>query len=217
VTTAIPRKFWPAPLDPGTLAARLTSLPTETTQCLIVWTQGFDTSYATLGAYQKLRGVWIPAGFEMPARIGSLGLSDNHVEGVPTTPTGTYGFGATMYGIDANPGVKYPYHRLVSGDWWDENPNSPTYNQFVHQTQSPGGASEALWQIYPAYAHFAVITYNMPDAVPGKGSAIFLHQSTGGATAGCISLPHDQLVGILTWLDPAKAPRITMQPIDRLT
>jgi len=111
------------------------------------------------------------------------------------------------------PGVRYPYHRLVENDWWDENPASPTYNTFVHRTTSPGGASEALWRIWPAYRHFAVITYNMPDPVPGKGSAIFLHEGTGGPTAGCVSLGSADLVKILTWLDPARMPRIVMAPV----
>jgi len=49
-------------------------------------------------------------------------------------------------------------------------------------------------------------------AVPGKGSAIFLHQSNGAATAGCVSLARADLVKVLTWLDPAADPRIVMGP-----
>jgi L,D-peptidoglycan transpeptidase YkuD (ErfK/YbiS/YcfS/YnhG family) len=34
-------------------------------------------------------------------------------------------------------------------------------------------------------------------------------QGGGGApTAGCVSIPADQLVRIMRWLDPAKHPRI---------
>jgi L,D-peptidoglycan transpeptidase YkuD (ErfK/YbiS/YcfS/YnhG family) len=46
--------------------------------------------------------------------------------------------------------------------------------------------------------------------VPGAGSAIFLHVSTGGATAGCVSLPSASLLAVLRWLDPAQQPRIVM-------
>src|SRR5262249_1635032 len=45
---------------------------------------------------------------------------------------------------------------------------------------------------------------------PGLGSAIFLHVSTGGSTAGCVSLPSTDLVALLRWLDPAQQPRIVM-------
>ena len=61
----------------------------------------------------------------------------------------------------------------------------------------------------PAYDHGAVIAYNSART-PGLGSAIFLHVSAGGATAGCVSLPAGQLVEILRWLDPARSPRIAI-------
>lgn len=99
---------------------------------------------------------------------------------------------------------------MVTDDWWNENPDSPVYNTFQHTATNPGGYSEALWREKPAYTHFAVITYNMPPnvpkPVPGAGSGIFLHEFStagGNATAGCVSLSHDHLVGVLTWLDPA--------------
>ena len=61
----------------------------------------------------------------------------------------------------------------------------------------------------PAYTHGAVIAYNNART-PGLGSAIFLHVSTGGATAGCVALPAAQLLQVLRWLDPAQQPRIVM-------
>ncbi|WP_243709272.1 hypothetical protein [Micromonospora sp. 15K316] len=52
-----------------------------------------------------MRGRWWHAFAPIPARIGAKGFSDNHTEGVPTTPTGVYSIGPTMYGIAAtNPG-----------------------------------------------------------------------------------------------------------------
>ncbi|NYH42114.1 L,D-peptidoglycan transpeptidase YkuD (ErfK/YbiS/YcfS/YnhG family) [Micromonospora jinlongensis] len=205
------------------LAARLTTLPAQTKQVIVVGSTSYTTTYATLEAYVKVRGRWQPASASLPARIGSKGFSDNHVEGVPTTPTGVYSIGPTMYGIAANPGVRYPYHRLVSGDWWNENPASAQYNSFQHTSTNPGGASEALWTEVPAYTHFAVITYNMvPNVakpVPNAGSGIFLHQfstSAGNATAGCVSLSHDNLVDVLSWLDPTLSPRIVLSPYAEL-
>ena len=59
----------------------------------------------------------------------------------------------------------------------------------------------------PAYNYGAVIAYNAART-PGLGSAIFLHVSTGGATAGCVALPQGQLLEVLRWLDPSQQPRI---------
>ncbi|MEV6374913.1 L,D-transpeptidase family protein [Micromonospora musae] len=205
-------------------ASQLKTLPPQTTQVVIVGSSSYADTYATLEAYTKVRGRWLPAFAPIPARIGSKGFIDNHTEGVPTTPTGVYSIGPTMYGIAANPGVRYPYHRLVSGDWWNENPTSPRYNTFQHTATNPGGNSEALWQEVPAYTHFAVITYNMapnvPTPVPYAGSGIFLHEfsrSGGNATAGCVAVSHTHLVTVLRWLNPALSPRIVLSPYPNLS
>ncbi|MFI7430644.1 L,D-transpeptidase [Micromonospora sp. NPDC049836] len=200
-------------------ASLLSTLPKETTQVVIVGATSWTTTSATLETFRKVGHRWRPVSAPLPARIGAKGFSDNHVEGVATTPTGVYSFGPTMYGIAANPGVRYPYHPIVTNDWWNENPDSSAYNTFQHTTTNPGGYSEALWQERPAYTHFAVITYNMapnvPKPVPGAGSGIFLHEfstTPSGPTAGCVSLSHEHLVGVLTWLDPAAHPRIVLGP-----
>ena len=59
------------------------------------------------------------------------------------------------------------------------------------------------------YDYGAVIAYNTAR-IPGLGSAIFLHVSTAGPTAGCVSLPAAQLLQVLRWLDPARQPRIVL-------
>jgi L,D-peptidoglycan transpeptidase YkuD (ErfK/YbiS/YcfS/YnhG family) len=172
------------------------------------------TTYATLTLWQRSGGCWTAIGGPWTSRVGRNGLSDHHREGDGTTPTGAYGFGPTVYGTAPNPGVHYPYHRLVCGDWWDEDPTTAAYNTFQHVpcgTQPPfGGGSEALWQETTAYAHFAVIAYNAGPIVPGRGSAIFLHADIGGPTNGCVSLPLDELDRVLRWLRPGDAPLVVI-------
>jgi L,D-peptidoglycan transpeptidase YkuD (ErfK/YbiS/YcfS/YnhG family) len=196
----------------ATLAARLRTLPAATTQVIIVHAPGYSGTYATLETFSKVSGVWRQQFPAMTARIGRNGFSDNHTESDSTTPTGVYGFSGTMYGINSNPGVRYAYHRIVVDDWWNENPASPDYNTFQHTSVNPGGASEALWTQTVAYRHFAVIRYNIPVTGNARGSGIFLHVGTGGPTAGCVSLPQSDLVRVLTWMDPAKSPRIVLSP-----
>jgi L,D-peptidoglycan transpeptidase YkuD (ErfK/YbiS/YcfS/YnhG family) len=143
------------------------------------------------------------------ARVGYGGLSSHHREGDGTTPLGTFAIGPLIYGLDPNPGVLLRYHRLTCGDWWDGDPGSPTYNSFRHLacgTAPPfRGASEALWRVTGAYREFAVIQYNAAPVLPGRGSAIFLHDDTGHATNGCVSLPRPQLLRVLRRLRPGAA------------
>jgi len=143
-------------------------------------------------------------------------LRDARHEGDGSTPTGVFGIGSTMYGNDPDPaGLHYAYHRLVCGDWWDENPYSPRYNRFVHVPCgiTPGFASrsEPLWTEKVAYAYFAVIRFNMDPTIAGRlapGSGIFLHSWVGGPTAGCVALPQSRLLDLLRWLRPAAHPVI---------
>jgi L,D-peptidoglycan transpeptidase YkuD (ErfK/YbiS/YcfS/YnhG family) len=146
------------------------------------------------------------------ARVGRSGLSAHHREGDGTTPLGTYRIGPVVYGLDRDPGVQFRYHRLTCGDWWDEDPSSPTYNEFRHVACGArpafGGGSEALWRAPVAYRLFAVLEFN-PARVPGRGSAMFRHVDTGHATNGCVSLPRAHLVRALRWLRPGATIRIT--------
>ena len=149
--------------------------------------------------FRRVAGPW-------RANLGAAGLSSHKHEGDGSTPTGTYRFGGTMYGIEPDPGVAFAYHRLTCGDWWDEDDRTADYNRFVHLAcgaRPPfAGGSEALWRISPQYRYFAVIDYNSHPIVRGRGSAIFLHVSDGGRTAGCVSLPEQQLLRVLRWLRP---------------
>jgi L,D-peptidoglycan transpeptidase YkuD (ErfK/YbiS/YcfS/YnhG family) len=146
-------------------------------------------------------------------RVGVGGLSAHHREGDGTTPLGTYRLGPVVYGLARRPPLTLRYHRLVCGDWWDEDPRSPTYNRFRHLRcgASPpfGGRSEALWRATVAYRLFAVVEYNAPRTLPGRGSGIFLHVDTGRATNGCISLPEPRLRSLLQRLRPGASIRIT--------
>ncbi len=181
-------------------------------QLITVISPTLRSQSATLEYFVRQGGCFRLAAGPYPALVGGNGLSAHHHEGDDTTPLGLFGFQSTMYGVNANPGVDYQYHRLVCGDWWDEQSSSPLYNHFVHVPCGVkpdfGGGSEALWQTVPSYDYFAVIAYNRHPIVPGQGSAIFLHVSTGQPTAGCVSLPAADLLRILRALRPNMDPLI---------
>ena len=79
----------------------------------------------------------------------------------------------------------------------------------AERTTDDAGANPEPMYNQPAYSYGAVIAYNN-SRVAGLGSAIFLHVSTGGATAGCVSIPTAELLPVLRWLDPSRQPRIVM-------
>jgi L,D-peptidoglycan transpeptidase YkuD (ErfK/YbiS/YcfS/YnhG family) len=188
--------------------------PATARQLVTVEANSMRTTYATLRTWKRSHGCWVAAGGPYQARLGKNGLAVTRREGDGTTPTGIYRIGSTMYGNEANPGVGYRYRRLRCGDWWDEDPRSPTYNSFQHVAcgaKPPfAGDSEGMWQQPRPYPFLAVIEYNMRPVVPGRGSGIFLHAQTGGPTAGCISVRKGELRTVLRWLSPAAAPVIAI-------
>ena len=204
----------PATTSPATTAAAATASagrPAELDglgdagQAVVVSGDGYGSTTATLTTWQRTGGGWEPVHGPWTARIGRAGFAapGDKREGDGRTPSGTYGFDFA-FGVEPDPGAALPFRQVTGPSIvWDDNPSSPSYNLWVD-----GGRGEAMY-VSPAYDFGAVIAYNTART-PGLGSAIFLHVSTGGPTAGCVSLPADRLLDVLRWLDPAHAPAIVM-------
>jgi L,D-peptidoglycan transpeptidase YkuD (ErfK/YbiS/YcfS/YnhG family) len=182
-------------------------------QRITVSASSYGTTYATLRAYQ-LSGSssthWVEVFGPWTARVGYNGVAPpgKKREGDGRTPSGTYGF-SFFFGVLANPGALFPYRHAYSYDYWDDDPRSARYNEWVDTRSASAGRAPERLHVTPAYNYAAVIAYNVART-PGLGSAIFLHVGTGGATAGCVSLPSAELVKVLRWLKPAAHPTITI-------
>lgn len=119
------------------------------------------------------------------------------------------------FGRNRDPGTALPYLRTTPADWWVSQPGKQ-YN--THQRCSSGCSftrgdpNEHLYYTTPYYDYAVVIDYNTGNAPggvqPGRGSAFFLHVTVGVPTQGCVSIPGQELVRLLGWIDPAKHPRI---------
>ena len=189
-------------------------VPAASQQLVTVEAATARATYATAHIWRRVDGCWSSAGGPYTARVGRNGVAKNKREGDSTTPAGTFPIGGRMYGNSANPGVTFPYVRLRCGDWWVEDSSSPFYNRFHHVkcgAKPPFRVtSEDLSRSPTAYRHLAVIGYNADPVVPGRGSGIFLHASTGRPTLGCVSFPLPELLGTLRWLRPSSAPLIAI-------
>ncbi len=219
---AAPNASTPAPR--ATAASPRLRIPASADQLIVVSSATDDPPapgyLATLRTYQRAnsRSPWRPVFAAWQAETGSGHLlpAGARREGDHATPIGVFGIGPTMYGNESNPGgLRYSYHQLVCGDWWDEDPYSPQFNQFVHVpcavTPAFAAWSEPLWTETVAYPYFAVIQFNMNPVVAGAGalgSGIFLHSWMGGATEGCVALPEPELLEVLRWLAPSAHPVI---------
>lgn len=202
-------------------AARL-RLPRTARELVVVSSPSADPRghLAALRAYVRgsRRARWrlVYGPWAVETGSGRLVAASRRREGDRATPTGVFSFGHTLYGDAANPrGLHYRYHRLVCGDWWDEDPYSRLYNRFVHVrcgvAPGFGGRSEALWEETLAYPYLAVIDFNTHPVRRGAsatGSGIFLHSWVGAGTEGCVALPEVRLLAVLRWLRPSDHPVI---------
>lgn len=179
-------------------------------QAVVVTATRYGATTATLTAYQREGDGWRRAFGPWTAHLGTRGLAPpgEKREGDGRTPSGVYGFDF-FFGVAPDPGVKFPYRRVTNRIVWDDDASSPLYNTWVDLDRQQAGAEPEPMFVSPAYDHGAVIAYNT-ERTPGLGSAIFLHVSNGGPTAGCVSLPSGQLVEVLRWLDPSRSPRIAL-------
>ena len=181
-------------------------------QVIAVSASGYGQTVATLTAYQHDATGWHQVFGPWSASVGYAGFAPpgQKREGDGRTPSGSFGF-TFFFGVLGDLGVHFTY-RPVTGPTivWDDDPASPLYNQWVDTTTSGAGVAPEAMDQTPAYDYGAVIDYNTGPTVPGDGSAIFLHVSGGGPTAGCVSLPTAELLSVLRWLNPAAQPRIIM-------
>ncbi len=145
-----------------------------------------------------------------PGVVGSNGIAPfgEKREGDVRTPGGRYTM-TELFGDDAAFSTRMPYTVVTENDAWCEDPQSPRYNQWLHGDEAKS-ATDRLKRDDGLYRHAAVIDYNRWPAVPGAGSAIFLHKARpdGAGTHGCVGLDSIDLDAILLRLDPLRHPEI---------
>ncbi len=119
----------------------------------------------------------------------------------PTLPKGSHG---------------WPYHQVTARDAWIDDPTLPEYN---HLVTIPEGVEFPAWfereKMKPsdfAYHWCLLIEHNYPDAIPGKGSAIFFHIRRGEEvpSAGCVTMARPNIEKLLRWLDPHAEPQVVI-------
>lgn len=194
--------------DPSVDSHARSAKPRTITQMIAVTAESRSATYARFVAYRWSHRHWVKVFGPWTARVGYNGIARPGAkrEGDGKTPSGIFGFGFD-FGVLANPGVAASYRRARSYDFWDDDPASPNYNEWVDTRYRDAGSQPEPMDNTPAYNYGAVIAYNTAR-VPGLGSAIFLHVDIGGPTAGCVSLPQRRLLAVLRWLRPSDHPRI---------
>ena len=143
---------------------------------------------------------------DAPCALGRSGtrLEDEKQEGDGCTPLGNYSFRRAFYRPDKydTPICKLPVTPLSPEMGWCDDPERPEYNKLVRLPY--GGTHEKMWRDDELYDLVLVIGHNDNPAMPGKGSAIFVHVAKEGCppTEGCVALEASALLAMLRGLTP---------------
>jgi L,D-peptidoglycan transpeptidase YkuD (ErfK/YbiS/YcfS/YnhG family) len=183
-------------------------------QVVTVTSEAASNTRATIQTWNRSGSGWTRVGAAVPGYLGTSGMTAHPSEQNSATPEGSYTL-TQAFGHNADPGTRLPYRQTTPDDWWISEPG-PLYNTVQRCASgcafTRGDPNEHLYYETPYYDYAVVIDYNTRNSPTGtrqgKGSAFFLHVAVGAPPPGCVSIPADQLVRIMRWLDPAKHPRI---------
>lgn len=141
-------------------------------------------------------------GRRFPCTIGRGGLTRNKREGDGATPRGVHRIVGMLYRPDRISPPSDFARPIRPKDLWSDDIRDPAYNHLVQGPHAYG--HEALRRPDPLYDLVLISDWNWPDAQPGHGSAIFLHQwrRPGFPTEGCIAFRRDHLLWIARRVTP---------------
>jgi Uncharacterized protein conserved in bacteria len=180
------------------------------TEVITVVAPSESSTQATLQAWHKASSGWHRVGPAVPAWLGSDGMTSHPSESLSATPIGSFTL-TQAFGHDPNPGTALPYTQTTPDDWWISQ-DSPYYNTrqrcASHCPFTQGAPNEHLYYETPYYNYAVVINTPSGASAYPHGSAFFLHVTYHPPTAGCVSIPQDQLVRVLRWLTPSAHPRM---------
>lgn len=136
--------------------------------------------------------------------LGRNGISLDKHEGDGATPVGRFPLREVLFRADrlAPPVTGLPARAIDVADGWCDDPADPAYNRPV---RLPYPAShERLWRDDGLYDLVVVIGHNDAPAIPGRGSAIFVHVAAAdyAPTAGCVALALADLQALVAVCQP---------------
>ena len=149
----------------------------------------------------KPRGVRF-MGRHFPVSIGKAGRVQEKSEGDGGTPIGQLRVAQIFYRPDRVPCPAPWAIPIGPRDLWCDAPAHENYN---HLVKAPFAHShEQMRRADPLYDIVITTDWNWPDATPGAGSAIFLHQwrRPGYPSEGCLAFKRSDISWIARQVHP---------------
>ncbi|MAN13253.1 MAG: hypothetical protein CL945_00790 [Dinoroseobacter sp.] len=138
----------------------------------------------------------------IPCAIGKGGLVSTKREGDGATPRGGHRILGCLYRPDRMARPVAWAVPIRPRDLWSDDAARAEYNHLVRAPYA--GSHERLRRADPLYDLVLLTDWNWPDAVPGRGSAIFLHRwrRPGYPTEGCVAMDPGDLLWVTRRVSP---------------
>ena len=142
----------------------------------------------------------------LPCKVGRNGFANYNSkrEGDGYTTTGKWQLLTVYYRPDRLdiPKTTLPVVAIAPDMGWSDDPADPLYNSLINTPYN--FSHESLWRADNLYDLLITTSHNTNPAVPGCGSAIFIHQmhEAETPTAGCLALKLPDLEFLITTATP---------------
>lgn len=141
-----------------------------------------------------------------PCVIGKNGFTDSKIEGDKKTPIGQFKLEFIYYRSDRvkKPQTALPTFAITPLMGWSDDPQDKFYNTLVNMPYTY--SHETLYRADHLYDLVIITSHNRHPAIPGKGSAIFIHNwhkenENIPCTLGCLAMSLENLYLLLETAD----------------
>jgi L,D-peptidoglycan transpeptidase YkuD (ErfK/YbiS/YcfS/YnhG family) len=150
------------------------------------------------------RGRLVAGPLSLPCALGASGPVQRKREGDGATPVGRFRVLGAFYRPDrlGRPSSAIPLRAIRPDDGWCDAAGDRRYNQAVRLPYP--ARHERMWREDGLYDLVLDLDYNRHPAVPGRGSAVFLHIAGAGfrPTEGCVALEVGVIRRVLALIGP---------------
>jgi len=158
---------------------------------VLVAVEGTGGSKCNVYAWEKLEGGWTLK-LQTTGYLGKNGMSNHRVMGDKTTPIGVFQLNTPFGQSEPLEGFPADYIKVKESHVWEDDTN-----RLVDGSDKDG--ERVGTAAYAGHYDYALDAGFNRNAIPGQGSALFLHCSVSymDSSSGCVAIAKEQMAEIM--------------------